>query len=217
MSITNINQEQFERPMSQSNVNQNHASNPTHCPCGKNSIFGYPPSIPDLIRDFPDVVPDFSIRRDQPRCRSCDYRASMNRYQNWWSDVNKYMVSVSKALHKEYPGDTAMTLRQEGVPGAEDYNARFWLDYRKEVLKEQANRYTEAWKFIAWIPFWSIWGKPVGHKDIVWPEPPARQPLFGGELLFGGLPLDGQQLADDQLLFSADPGLFAAIVSIVFS
>ncbi|KAK3346689.1 hypothetical protein B0T25DRAFT_552641 [Lasiosphaeria hispida] len=196
-------------PINNSNMNQTHIPNPPRCPCGLTSIFTYPPSIPDLLRDFPDIVPDLDVRRDELRCRNCDYRASMNKYQAFWTNVNKYMVGAAKVLRKEYPGSTAMTLRQEGVPVAEGQNAKFWLDHRKQMLKEQANRYTEAGKFLAWIPFWSIWGKSDAHRDIAWPKLPASQPPPAEQLLFDDQPMpDGQQLPSDQVMLGSELGLF---------
>ncbi|KAH8888593.1 hypothetical protein GQ53DRAFT_826275 [Thozetella sp. PMI_491] len=116
------------------------------------SYMEVPPPTQKIATDYPDVVPNMLIDRNFPRCKYCDMSQAEDR--EYMAKQGSQVDSIDNWIQE-----------MEDKEGRNGYDQRLWQ--QKRVL---ATRNLYAAIFLAWQPFWAIWGKPLEQARMTFPR-----------------------------------------------
>jgi hypothetical protein len=118
-----------------------------------------PPSVNFLLNNFPDIIPSYTLDRNRPRCKHCDFIAANNKaidaelpppeYRNRVTGIEK-QIELAKSLIKD-------GVKKEELEQALPQMKRKWAD---EIMKRDG-RIRDAWK-----EYWGVWGVEKGQEGI---------------------------------------------------
>ena len=124
-----------------------------------------PPSVKDIMGQWPDIIPDLRISRAEPRCYDCDLEEAAKEEDLLWK---KFHV-IPGAAHLTDIADLERELEELADDGKvaiseEDIELVKESDNAKRLLLLSAKN-KQAASFLAYTEkFWGIWGRVTKQK-----------------------------------------------------